>query len=165
MKVIVWTMLIAGALVGSFCLLKGLRSLVTALRRRPHLRRAPGTVITVHTTRETRSDSGGFYTCVTFHPEIEFTNELGQVVRFRSENGESKRVSAEIGGVVVEPVSRYRVGQTLEIFHDPAGTLPPCIATWAGLYGPGTALLCGGLGFLFGAALIWFCFGQKLLGP
>jgi len=159
MKVILWTMLIAGALVGSFCLLKGLRSLFTVLRRRPYLRRAQGTVTTVHTTRETRSDSGGFYTCVTFHPEIEFTNELGQLVRFRSENGENKRAAQ------VEPVSRYRVGQTLEIFHDPAGTLPPCIATWAGLYGPGTGLLAGGIGFLFGAALIWFCFGSKLLGP
>ena len=157
MKVIVWTLLVAGAIVGSFCLLKGLRSLVNALRRRPYLRRAQGTVTTVHTTRETRSDSRGFYTLVTFHPEIEFTNELGQLVRFRSENGESKRAAQ------IEPVSRYRVGQTLEIFHDPAGMLPPCIATWAGLYGPGTALFAGGLGFLFGAALIWFCFGSKLL--
>ena len=163
MKAIVWMMLAAATLVGSFCLLKGLRSLVTALRRRPHLRRAQGTVITVHTARETRSNSRGFYTLVTFHPEIEFTNELGQLVRFRSENGESKRVSSGLGGAVVEPVSSYRVGQTLEIFHDPAGTLPSCIATWAGLYGPGTALFAGGLGFLGGAALIWFCFGSKLL--
>ena len=156
MKVIVWIMLVASTLVGSFCLLKGLLSLVTALRRRPHLRRAHGTVIDVHTTHETGSDSS----YVKFNPEIEFTNELGQLVRFLSESGERWKVEPNLSS----PVSGYRVGQRLEIFHDPAGILPPCIASWKGLYGSATALICGGLGFLGSAALIWFCFGAKLMG-
>jgi hypothetical protein len=166
MKVVVWMLLVAAALAGTFCLVKGLLSLVVVIRRRPYLRRAQGKIVKVHQTHETRSDSNNqMHNYVTFHPEIEFTTELGQHVTFRSEHGHTHQLRNSTAGIDIETFSHYRTGDSIEVFYDPAGEMTPCIATWAGLYGPGAGNLFGGLAFLFAAALIWVCFGDKLMGP
>src|SRR6185369_7051897 len=88
MRFIAWTMLVAFALAGVFLVWQGIRALVVSMCRRPHLKRVKGTVMTVERTRETRTSAGRhgrMRTYVKFHPVIQFTTELGESVRFRSE--------------------------------------------------------------------------------
>ena len=167
MRFLAWTMLVVFALVGVFLFCEGIRSLVTAIRRRPHLKRVKGTVMTVEKTRETRSSADGqgqMHTYVKFHPVIQFTTELGESVRFRSEMGECYQVIRRWDGTHTESISRYSAGQLHEVFYDPEGKIPPCLASWAGFFGPGVAMSVAGLVFVGGSALMWFAFREKLLG-
>jgi hypothetical protein len=167
MRFIAWTMLVAFALAGVFLVWQGIRALVISVCRRPHLKRVKGTVMTVERTRETRASAGRhgrMRTYVKFHPVIQFTTELGESVRFRSEMGESYPVVRQWDGTHEEPVSRYSAGQIHEVLYDPEGKLPPCLATWVGLFGPAAAMSVAGIVFMGGAALIWFAFREKLLG-
>jgi len=128
MRFLAWTMLVVFALVGVFILCEGIRSLVTAIRRRPHLKRVKGTVMTVEKTRETRSSADGqgqMHTYVKFHPVIQFTTELGESVRFRSEMGECYQVIRRWDGTHTESISRYSAGQLHEVLYDPEGKIPP----------------------------------------
>ena len=166
MRFLVWLMLGGFVMFGWVCLVDGARTLVTVIRRRPYLRRAPGTVVAVHSKRETRQ-SGGEYpkmrTYVQFYPEIQFKTESGETIAFRSEVGESGVVGRK-DGVAVNPVPGYHYGQSLDVFYDPEGKISPRIACFAGLYGPAATTLIAGVVFLGASVVIWVCFGEKLLG-
>ena len=160
-------MLVAFALVGCLLIWEGVRSWVVTLRRRPHLRKTQGTVITVEKKRETRTSGSPprMRTYVKFHPVINFTTPDGKIQSFTSEMGESYVVQKRSDGTHTEPVSKYSPGQRLDILYDPEGKLPPCLNSWSGLFGPVAALIAAGLVFCGGSALIWFAFKDKLTGP
>jgi hypothetical protein len=127
--------LVVLGLLGSILVLVGLVLFVNAIRRHPYLLRISGTVLSVDEKYDTKGDN------VTFSPTIAYTTPEGQKVRFRSKTGATREIR-RLSGTTVSP---WREGQNIEIFHDPSGTLEPCIASLWSLYGMGIGLLTGGI--------------------
>lgn len=141
------TLLILAVLgsIGVIAVCAALWLLIRAIRRHPYLLRISGTVATVERQRKTGGDS------VTFYPIISYTTPEGKQVRFRSNIGTTLPVR-QIGG---GPISPWRDGQSIDIFHDPSGYLSPCIASLWGLYGTGACVLIGGILVLIVVANKW----------
>lgn len=167
MKFIVWMMVVAFAFSGCLCLFQAVKEFVIVLRRRASLRKVQGLIISVETTRETRTGADSpsrMRTYVKFFPVIEFVTELGEKRTFKSETGDYDVVRRGPDGSQHELKTRYHVGRGIDVVYDPQGELPPRIASFAGIYGPGLGILVAGIGFLGAVALIWFAFGNRLMG-
>ena len=146
------TTLLTLAVLGSIGLIvvfAALWSLISAIRRHPHLQRISGTVLTVEKQRQIGGES------VTFFPIISYTTPDGKQVRFRSNAGTTLPERKFGGG----PISPWRDGQSIDVFHDPSGYLNPCIASLWGLYGMGGGFLVGGILLLIVVANKWFHIG------
>lgn len=151
MACIVGGMLIGFTLAGLFLIKQGLGQLLLTARRRRYLVRGEGMVKRV----ERQSSMGapkGRRGERAFRPVIIFADRDGRLVEFRSALGD------------VGKVSRFRTGQTVPVAYDPAGELPPRIASWGALWGLPLAQAAGGLAFLAGAAMGWLAFGDRLGG-
>ena len=133
--------------LGLVLVLLGFCWFVVAIRRHPHLKRISGTVVSV----EEKYDYGGDEKRISFFPIIRYTTPEGQQVRFRSSTGTSRRV-LKLAGPTVSP---WREGQSIDVFHDPGGTLGPCIASLWSLYGWTVGLLAGGILLLIVVANKW----------
>lgn len=115
-------------------LFAGLGWFVTAVRRHPHLLRIQGTVLSVTEEYDRVDDK------VSFFPTIAYTAPQGNQVRFKSASGSTQEVR-RLSGPNVAP---WRVGQSIDVFHDPSGALDPCIASVWRLYGPSFGCLVAG---------------------
>ena len=157
-----------GALGGGALVVAGLRSIARSLRRRPHLLRLMGTIVSVQTevVRRWRSDSGSSSETnqeVRYFPLIAYTTPEGKGVQFRSELGEVYTLRRKFDGALITPPSRHREGERIEIFHDSSGELPPCIANWWALYFSGTGMLAAGLVLLGLGVTMALIFGPGFL--
>jgi hypothetical protein len=156
MRFVVGTMLIVFGAAGIFLVSNGVWSLLQTLRRLPHLVGANGVVLKVHSERRfTETNTGGGWrptVIIVNFPVIQFQTDAGETRSFRSSTGDVGRRS------------RYRPGQALRILYDPDGQIPPMINSWTGIWFPIVAQSIGGVGFMGGAALIWFAFGDRVLG-
>jgi len=144
-------MLVIFCLAGVSLLWSALRSLLLLLRRLPYLVRVEGEVVALHQKRMYSSGRRG-RSRIANYPVISFQNQLGETVSFRSEVGD------------LGQVSRYVEGQSVPVRYDPSGELSPMLDSWWASWGVPVMLACGGLGFVGGAALIWFAFGERILG-
>ncbi len=124
--------------LGLIVVFASLWSLVVAIRRHPHLLRIKGTVVTSEQEYSKDSDARRR---VTFFPIIVYTTPEGKQVRFRSRTGSTHEV-LKLAGPNVSP---WRVGQSIDVFHDPSGTMEPCIASLWSLYGTAVGFLAGGI--------------------
>jgi hypothetical protein len=59
---------------------------------------------------------------------------------------------------------RYVVGQKIAVLYDPDGEIPPMINSWAGIWLPHLIHTIAGPIFIFAALLIYWAFGDRILG-
>jgi Protein of unknown function (DUF3592) len=155
MRFIVGAMMVIFFIAGVGLFWKGLQSLFQMIRRRPHLLSAQGTVLKVErkvditgvSRQERRRGSN-----IAHYPVIHFLNHRGESVSFRSEVGDKGRTSS------------YSTGQVLPVLYDPEGEMPPMIDSWSGLWLIPISLTAAGVVFVGGSILIWFAFGERILG-
>ena len=121
--------------IGLILMVVSLGWLFVAIRRHPHLLRISGAVVSVEKKYNSVGDT------VTFLPVIAYTTPEGKQVKFRSTSGSTQNI-LRLSGPNVSP---WRDGQRIDVFHDPSGTLGPCIASLWGLYGWPAVLLVGGI--------------------
>jgi len=50
------------------------------------------------------------------------------------------------------------------VLYDPDGEIPPMIDSWAGIWAPHLIRTIAGPIFIFGALLIYWAFGDRILG-
>lgn len=165
MKYFVWLMLFAFAMVGTFCIREGMRSAILRRRRKPFLRKTQGVILRVDQQRKMESSTSNGRTrtrmVVKFHPVIQFRNEQGKPVQFRSEMGESYAVRKRWNGETVEPQSTYTTGQSLPVCYDIEGQLKPCIDTWAGRNGMNLGFVVAGLLFCGVSIVVGIAFANR----
>ena len=121
--------------IGLILMVVSLGWLFVVIRRHPHLLRISGAVVSVEKKYNSVGDT------VTFLPVIAYTTPEGKQVKFRSTSGSTQNI-LRLSGPNVSP---WRDGQRIDVFHDPSGTLGPCIASLWGLYGWPAVLLVGGI--------------------
>ena len=135
--------------VGLITVFASLSSLIIKIRRHPRLLRINGTVVTSEKEYSRDDDARRR---VTFYPIINYTTPDGRLVQFRSRTGSTYEELILTG----PKVSPWREGQSIDVFHDPSGTMEPCIASLWSLYG-------GSFGFLVGGILLLIVVVNKCL--
>ena len=124
--------------VGLITVFASLSSLIIKIRRHPCLLRIKGTVVTSEKEYSRDADA---QRRVMFYPIINYTTPDGRQVRFRSRTG-STHEELILAGPNVSP---WRDGQSIDVFHDPYGTMEPCIASLWSLYSGSSGFLVGGV--------------------
>jgi hypothetical protein len=155
MRFIVGAMMVIFFMVGVGLFWNGLKSLFLMIQRRPRLLSAQGTVLKVErkmdvtgTTRQERRRGGN----ISHYPVIHFLNDKGESVSFRSEVGDKGHTSS------------YYTGQVLPVLYDPVGEMPPMIDSWSGVWLMPISLTVAGVVFVGGSLMIWFAFGERIMG-
>ena len=155
MRFIVGGMMVIFFIVGVGLFWNGLKSLYQTSRRRPRLLSAQGTVLKVerkvdvtNTTRQERRRGQN----IAHYPVIHFLNDKGESVSFRSEMGDRGNTS------------KYYTGQVLPVLYDPEGEMAPIIDSWSGLWLLPVGLTVAGVLFVGGSLMIWFAFGERIMG-
>jgi hypothetical protein len=85
-------------------------------------------------------------------PVVSFEGPDGRRISFQSSVGDSGQTS------------RYRTGQPIAVRYDPAGQIGPMVDGWGAIWFEPLIFAFAGLAFIGGAALIWFAFGDRILG-
>jgi len=151
MRYVAGLMMVAFSLVGLGLFAAGVRGLIRRFTIRRHLRPAEGEIVRIEKRVEsTDTDSGR--TAEYDYPEIKFRSGSGADKIFTSEIGASARLS------------RYAVGQKIAVLDDPDGAIAPMIDSWAGIWLPHLIRTLAGPLFIFGALLIYWAFGDRILG-
>jgi len=151
MRYFVGLMMVAFFLAGVGLLAAGVRGLIRRLAARRRLRPAEGEIVRIE-KRQKITDYEMGRTAEYHFPEITFRTERGSDQRFVSEIGAGARSS------------RYAVGQKIAVLYDPDGEIPPMIDSWAGIWAPHLVRTIAGPIFVFGAMLIYWAFGDRILG-
>jgi len=151
MRYVVGFMMSAFLVGGAGLFVAGVYALIRRLAARGRLRSAEGEIVRIKkrmkvTDNEMRRSAEYHY------PEIQFRPGQGPETKFVSEIGAGARAK------------RYAVGQKIGVLSDPEGAIPPMIDSWGGIWGPHLVRTVFGPVFVFGAALIWFAFGDKIMG-
>ncbi len=152
MRYIVGFMMFVFALCGGGLCVAAVRELVRRILSVGRFERAVGIVVGVERKYSKIMLGGPRGSRVMNFPVITFGRPGGQVVTFRSEVGDGRKVS------------RYRIGQRLGVRYDPAGEFAPMLDTWSGMWLPSVMYVVAGIVFLFGAALIYVAFGERIFG-
>ena len=151
MRYVVGLMMVAFFLAGVGLFAAGVCGLIRRFAARRRLRPAEGEIVRIDKRQETTDYESG-RTAEYHFPEIKFRSEWGGDKTFTSEIGAGARSS------------RYAVGQKIAVLYDPDGEIPPMIGSWAGIWGPHLVRTIAGPIFIFGALLIYWAFGDRILG-
>ena len=151
MRYVVGLMMVAFFLGGVGLFAAGVRGLIRRFAARRRLRPAEGEIVRIE-KRQKITDRESGRTAEYHYPEIKFRPEPGSDKTFTSEIGAGARAS------------RYAVGQKIAVLYDPDGEIPPMIDSWAGIWGPNLVRTIAGPLFIFGALLIYWAFGDRILG-
>jgi len=151
MRYVVGFMMVAFFLAGVGLFAAGVRGLIRRFAARGRLRPAEGEIVRIEKRQKTTDYDMG-RTAEYHYPEIRFRPEAGAESTFLSEIGAGARAL------------RYAVGQKIAVLYDPDGGIPPMIDSWAGIWGPHLIRTIAGPLFIFGALLIYWAFGDKILG-
>ena len=89
---------------------------------------------------------------IQYFPVIAFRNRAGDLITFQSAHGDNGQNS------------QYEVDAEIDVFYDPAGEMEQIIASWMAMWGEPLLLAFSGLVFIGGSALIWYAFGDRILG-
>ncbi len=154
MKYLVLLVLVVFPLAGAVMVVAGASGLWTTWQRRPFLRSAVGTVVSVETNPVSFpvDDEGRTKSTTAYRPVVRFTTESGEVREFVS------KVS-QLGDA-----SMYRTGDTFRVLYDPVGILPPTLDSVFALWGGHLLGVVMGPIFWALAALVYVTFGRRLLG-
>ena len=151
MRYVVGLMMVAFFLAGAGLFAAGVRGLIRRFASRRRLRPAEGEIVRIEKRQEIMDTERG-RTAEYHFPEI----------KFRPASGGDKTFTSEIGAGA--RVARYSVGQKIAVLYDPDGEIPPMIDSWAGLWGPHLVRAIAGPLFIFGALLVYWAFGDRILG-
>ncbi|HKQ49732.1 MAG TPA: DUF3592 domain-containing protein [Phycisphaerae bacterium] len=151
MRYVVGLMLVAFFLTGVGLFVAGVRGLLHRFAARGRLRSAEGEIIRIEKRQEI-TDNEMRRSAEYHYPEIKFNPEEGGETIFLSEIGAGARAL------------RYTVGQKIAVLYDPDGKIPPMIDSWAGIWGPYLVRTIAGPAFIFAAGLIYWAFGNKIMG-
>jgi len=143
---------VAFFLAGAGLFAAGVYGLIRRFAARRRLRPAEGEIIYLDIRQTTTDSDSGGRTSEYHYPEI----------RFRDARGIEQTFLSEIGAG--STVRRYAIGQKIGVLYDPEGKVLPVINSWAGLWGPNLVRTIAGPLFIFGALLICWAFGDKILG-
>jgi hypothetical protein len=150
MRYLVGLMIVFSPLVGVFFIMKGVRRLYTAWRRRPFLKSAEAVV--VGTKTKSVSDMDCSEPQHLYRPILQFTTERGELRQFVSETG---KIASE---------SPFRRGDRLPVLYDPDGVLQPLPDSWYALWGYHLFLAAiVGPGFIGCSVFLCLAFGQRVL--
>ena len=157
MRFVVGGMMIIFFLSGLALIRHALNAFLLRRRQKRRLLKTVGTITDVVTKRtyETRQDSNSRHrqqVRIQNYPVIEFVNQLGETITFQSETGDTREQS------------EFKVGAEIGVYYDPSGELNPLIDSWMALWGEPLFTGLGGLAFIFGSTLIWFAFGDQIMG-
>ena len=148
MRFVVAGMMIVFLLAGLVILGISLRELLRKWTRRHRFERADGVIVGV----QKRTSTGTNRPKIMNFPMVTFKTRAGRKVTATMETGDGGRVS------------RYVTGQTLAVRYDPGGEFKPMMDSWSGVWLPNLmGVVCGG-GMLFGAFLIYWAFGDRIMG-
>lgn len=150
MRYVVGLMMVAFFLAGVGLFAAGVRELIRRFAARHRLRPAEGEIVRIE-KRQKCTDYEMGRTAEYHFPEVKFCPERGGETTFTSEIGAGARCS------------RYAVGQKIAVLYDPDGKIPPMIDSWAGIWGPHLVRTIAGPIFIFGALLIYWAFGDRIL--
>jgi Protein of unknown function (DUF3592) len=156
------------ALGGVAILRMAFTELARVMRRRKHLIRLPGKVVSIEKERRYNAGSskGSHHRSnywLHYFPIIIFTRPDGQLIRFRSELGERHQLRTKFGGTeVAPPPPRWSEGQEVEIYYDPADEIKPCLAVGWSLWFTGIGMLAAGSIFLVTSLLMAYFGGPKV---
>lgn len=151
MRYVVGLMMVAFLLGGLGLFAAGVGGLIRRFAVRGRLRPAEGEIVRIECRQECTDYESG-RTAEYHFPEIRFRPERGGEMTFTSQIGAGARCS------------RYAVGQKIAVLYDPDGKIPPMIESWTGIWGPHLVRTIAGPIFICGAALIYWAFGDKILG-
>jgi hypothetical protein len=151
MRYVAGLMMVAFFLAGVGLFATGVRGLIRRFAARRRLRPAEGEIVRIE-KRQKITDTETGRTAEYHFPEIRFRPEHGGDWIFTSEIGAGARAS------------RYAVGRKIAVLYDPEGEIPPMIDSWAGIWGPRLVHTIAGPIFVFGALLIYWAFGDRILG-
>ncbi len=151
MRYVVGLMMVAFFLAGVGLFVAGVRALIRRFAAWRRLRPAEGEIVWIEKRQETTDYESG-RTAEYHFPEIKFRPERRGDQRFVSEIGAGARAS------------RYAVGQKIAVLYDPDGKISPMIDSWAGIWGPHLVHTIAGPIFISGALLIYWAFGDRILG-
>ena len=151
MRYVVGLMLVVFFLTGVGLFAAGVRGLIRRFGVRGRLRPAEGEIFRID-KRQKCTDYQTGRTAEYHYPEIKFCRERGGDMTFLSEIGAGARAA------------RYAVGQKIAVLYDPDDKIPPMIDSWAGIWGPHVVRTIAGPIFIFGALLIYWSFGDRILG-
>jgi hypothetical protein len=137
-------------IVGLALLCVAMRDIARLLGVRGRLVRLPGTVLTVQKETKLRVNSTDNRPHRSnyveyFFPVISFVRPDGQRVEFRSEWGQSRRISYRYQGSKVAFTPKWHDGQAVEVFFDPQGEMKPCLASAWSLWFQPLGFLAAGL--------------------
>jgi hypothetical protein len=151
MRYVAGLMMVAFFLAGVGLFAAGVRGLIRRFAAGRRLRPAEGEIVRIDRRQKT-TDSDSGRTAEYHYPEIRFRPARGSDITFLSEIGAGARAA------------RYAIGQKIGVLYDPDGKIPPMINSWAGIWGPHLLHTIVGPLFVFGALLIYWAFGDKILG-
>ena len=151
MRYVIGLMMVGFFLAGVGLFAAGVRQLMRRFAASRRLQPAEGEIVRIE-KRQKVTDTESGRTAEYDYPEIKFRPAWGGDEIFISEIGAGARVS------------RYVVGQKIAVLYDPDGEIPTMIDSWAGIWMPHLVHTIVGPIFIFGALLIYWAFGDKILG-
>ena len=151
MRYVVGSMMVIFCLAGIGLFVSGVLGLARRFSARGRFRAAEGEIIRIVKRQKSVDDNLG-RTAEYHYPEIKFFREFGGETTFLSEIGAGSRAE------------RYAVGQKIGVLYDPEEKIPPMIDSWTGIWGPSILKTIAGPLFFFGGSLIYWAFGDKMLG-
>ncbi len=151
MRYVVGFMMVAFFVAGVGLFVAGVIGLIRRLAVRRRLRSAEGEIVWID-KRVVNTDYDSGRSAEYHYPEIKFRPGVGPETKFLSEIGAGSRAK------------RYAIGQKIGVLYDPEEAIPPMIDSWAGVWGPNVLRVIFGPVFVFGAGLIWYAFGDRIMG-
>ena len=156
MRFLVGTMMVVFGVAGIALVWDGLRTGFRILQALPRLVATKGVVLKVHKERNFLPTRSGT------RREPGSSTANFPVIHFRTADGEQASFRGPFG--TRGSRSSYRIGQAVPVLYDPDGDLAPMINSWSGIWLPPAIEILMGMVFVGGALLIWFAFGDQILG-
>lgn len=166
MEWIVGGMLLIFFLIGLGLLGQTFVSLGRVLARRSFLIQTTGQIVRVDRQRLIRSRgmkrSGSHRAQTANYPVIEYRTQLGELRTFRSETGDISEDDF-LAGPDAESRSKYKAGQPIAIWYDPANHIPPVIESFRTIWFSSAMLALAGMVFLGAGLVILVTFGERIV--
>ena len=151
MRYVVGFMMVGFLLAGIGLFAAGVLGLIRRLAARGRLRPAEGEIVRIE-KRQKITDNEMRRTAEYHYPEIRFYVEGVGEITFLSDIGAGSRAS------------HYAVGQKIAVLYDPEDKIKPMIDSWAGIWFTPLLHTIVGPIIVFGGLLIYWAFGDKILG-
>ena len=152
MRYVAGFMMFVFPLAGIMLIQLSIRRLWTNFTRWPFLFSAEAEIVNVIRKDAIRSTGGHKNSRYAFYPVLRFQTAFGEVREFQSETGQGADKSP------------YQIGSKMPVLYDPDNLMPAVIYSWGALWFNELVMMLGGILFCGASAVIYVCFGAKILG-